>query len=478
MLFRLPNPITAAIQERHSTNYVPRKYLEWRLLPQYGDTFEYGRAVVGLLSVLTEHAPTYRAAIGDMKTLSFGNAFEVAKKSFPGLRLQVEEMVSDAEALVFASVLGDLGVKLVSLLDVCKQVEEHLTANGNAYVRIIRAREGGQTFYKIGVVHYLHCAYGENEAGVRVVIVSQWLDDEEEMKKKGALLFLPTQVGDGAITWNKIGGVEQAIVHVRAEGRGSVGGLFQRSPMVGFLPQLYTDYQMGVLSSKIAGTDLVTKKILAFEGPDPNSLPEGDDPGGMPIEVNSRGDVGASARGDYFQRNMLVLRELTTNLGRHPAEAGAGRSASSLGAIEYPHGSEPPVEINLEVNRDTAYHTFQSEKAASIICAALGWALELTSIRQAKATLGGNLLRDMFVLKNEVTVKPKQQWYENFLTWLVDAVLIDAGKSENPYMLRFENSIEDIVKAISAGSTGGTNEAMVNEDENSIEDDDNTTFAQ
>ena len=473
MLLKLPNPIQVAIQERRSNDAQPRKYQEWRLLPQYGSSFEYGRAVVNLLFTLSEVAPSYRAAINDLKTFSFGNAFQVSKKTFPGLRLQVETSVSDNEAIAFASLLAEKGINLIDLLKVCGQVEEHLNANGNAYVRVIRVRQGEVTVYRISVLHYLHIAYGENESGQRVIIASQWLDDEEEMKRKGALLFVPTQAYAGALIWNKIAGTEQAVIHIKAETQAGTSGLFERSPLLAFLPQMYTDYQMGVLSSKIAATDLVTKKILAFQGPDPNSLPEGDDPGQMQ-ELNSRGDLGAKATGDYFQRNMLILRELTTNLGRHPAEEGYGKSPATLAGIEYPHGSQPPVTIDLEINRDTAYHTFQTEKAGTIICASIGWALELTSIRQAKATLGGNLLRDMFVLKNEVTIKPKQQWYENLLIWLVDSVLSDSGVTENMYMVRFENTIEDVIERIGQSNTAAQseNKEMISEQENEPEDDD------
>lgn len=475
MLLKLPNPIQVAIQERRWNDTQPRKWQGWRLLPQYGSSFEYGRAVVNLLSTLSEVSPTYRAAINDLKTLSFGNAFQVSLKSLPGLRLQVETQVQDTEAIAFAMLLQERGMDLISLLKVVDQIEEHLTANGNAYLRIIRVREGGAVTYRISVLHYLHVAYGENEEGQRVIIASQWLDDEDEMKKKGALLFVPTQAHAGAINWTRIDGTDQAVIHLKSETLAGTSGLFQRSPLLAFMPQLYTDYQMGVLSSKIAATDLVSKKILAFQGPDPNSLPEGEDPGQME-QINSRGDIGARATGDYFQRNMLVLRELTSNLGRHPAEEGQGRAPATLAGIEYPHGSEPPITIDLEINRDTAYHTFQTEKAASIICAALGWALELTSIRQAKATLGGNLLRDMFVLKNEVTIKPKQQWYENFLAWLIDAVLSDSGQMENAYMLRFENNVDDIIENIgqsSAPAQEGSTQ-MISEPENEDDDDDAT----
>ena len=473
MLLKLPNPIQVAIQERRWNDTQPRKYLDWRLLPQYGSSFEYGRAVVNLLSTLSEVAPSYRAATNDLKTLSFGNAFQVSKKSFPGLRLQTETSVSDNEAISFASLLSDRGLNLVDVLKVCGQVEEHLNANGNAYIRVIRVTEGDASVYRISVIHYLHIAYGENNSGQRVVIASQWLDDEEEMKRKGVLLFIPTPAYSGALIWNRIAGTDQAVIHVKAETQAGTSGLFERSPLLAFLPQLYTDYQMGVLSSKIAATDLVTKKILAFQGPDPNSLPEGDDPGQMQ-ELNSRGDIGARATGDYFQRNMLILRELTTNLGRHPAEEGHGKSPATLAGIEYPHGSQPPVTIDLEINRDTAYHTFQTDKAGTIICASIGWALELTSIRQAKATLGGNLLRDMFVLKNEVTIKPKQQWYENLLLWLIDSILSDSGTTENPYMVRFENTIEDIIERIGQQSTPAQseNKEMISEPENENEDDD------
>lgn len=468
MLFRLPNPIQGAIEARKGMGSGgERKYEGWRLVPAYGEEFKYGRAVLGLLDTLGEVSPTYRVVMRDLKQLAFGNMVRGKRRTVAGLRLDAEESVGDEEALRWAMGLGELGLDLVKVIELSQVLKEHLTLNGNAYLRVMRSREGGVVRYGLGVVHFLHVTYGENEKGQRVLVVSQWLDDEEEMKKVGALLFVPSYK-DGVLNWNKIGGVEQALIHLKSGDKVGVSGLYDRSPVLGILPQMYTDYQMGVLSSKIAGTDLVSKKILAFEGPDPNLMPEGDDPGQMQ-ELSSRGDIGVSGReGDYFKRNMILLRELTTNLGRHPAVIeGGGQSGSSLAAIEYPFGSKPPTAIDLEINRDTAYHTFQVDRAGAVIAAELGWALELTSVKQAKATLGGNLLHDMFVLKNETTIKPMQLWYENLWLWLLDSLLSEVGRV-NELGVKFENVIDEIVERFGSGGgmveSSGLNSEIENEE--------------
>ena len=145
---------------------------------------------------------------------------------------------------------------------------------------------------------------------------------------------------------------------------------------------------------------------------DEDEIDDDDDEGSF-VDVTASGDVGKKKnKGDYFERNLRTLRMITTNLG-------AQQDTSSLGGIEYPHGGKPPIELDIEVNRDTKHHTWQLDTANAMICSNLQWSAELINFRQTKSNIGGNILYDLFTIRNETTIQPLQLQLENIANYLL-----------------------------------------------------------
>jgi hypothetical protein len=235
------------------------------------------------------------------------------------------------------------------------------------------------------------------------------------------------------------------------------------------------DYEVGVLTSKIAATDIITKKILAFEGQDPNTIPM---TSGEVKDVNNIGQIGRKDV-DYFTRNMMILRELTTNLGNHANAPGQmngeqmKKAANVLAGVEYPYGSKAPEQIDLEVNRDVKYQDWQVNQASAVICGRLGWNNTLLGFREAKANIGGNVLKDLFVLANIRTVRPKQ----NEIATIWDNLLLQLKENEQfaGYGVRFGDVIGEILEQLGQSTAPATepqeaSEVNETEEENQIEE--------
>jgi hypothetical protein len=316
----------------------------------------------------------------------------------------------------------------------------------------------GQSVYSLSVPHFSHCAYIYSEdEGEEFILVSKYIGDLEKMVKYPPMILRATQQGE-ALRWNDMGdGMQKAIVHLKMENDNGEGELYERSEMIPVLNYLYADIQMSSLMSKISATELISKKLLAFQAPDPETFDEdeyGSENGYEYNEANEYEGIKVNKK-SMFERNMMTLKRLTTNLAAHPSKTHVGgNAAASFAGIEYPFSGQPPTTIDLEINRDERYHAFTLDKATSYICGALGWAPELISVRPAKATLGGNLLYDIFVVRNTTTILPRQSFYEDMINGILGQVLAEesAPAQFDGYGLKFEDVIGTMIASLKGQS--------------------------
>lgn len=469
-IFRLPNPIPQTVVDREDLQKFFRKYA---IVPYYGSVDQSSHTFLDLLVTLCQLSPTFGATMRDLQFFTFGLNVDLVGNVIPGLAIDPLEL-SDQEKLDFAGWLGGYNINMRMIQKVTRTLDYHLACCGNAWLRIRRVTVGGTTRYYFKASHFLHTAYLRSiDTGEEFAIISKFLGDDTKMNKYPPTLLRVTQI-DEELKWTQTdNGVEEAIVHVR-EGRQLEESDFYNQPdIIDILPYLYTDYQVANLNSKIAATELITKKLLAFEAPDPNSLPGNsllvdDDE----REVGADGNIGSKKR-DQFQQNMLILKQLVTNLSTHPSQMGA-QPAAAIAGVEYPHGGKAPLPIDLEMNRDTKHQTFQLEQATARITACLGWSAELIGVRPAKATLGGNLLYDMFTIRNTATIVPRQNFYQSLWNGLIGQICeIEGGDDEwKNYGIKFPGVIEEMLAQF--GSAGGNlNQGANLENPDQVEDPEN-----
>lgn len=459
MIFNLPNPIPPTVTDPEE---LQAYYLKFGIIPYYGTEETTSHLFLDLLNTLAELSPTFKATMRDINTYTFGLNLEIVGRAVPGLKSQTTEL-SFNDQVDFSNYLAGLGIPLKTILKLSKRINYHLAIAGNAYLVITRVEAAGAVRYWLNVPHFSNCAYLKprpEDAGEEFILISKFLTNKTLLDKHPPEVLRATQEEEELRWMTTAPGIEKAVVHIKKDSDGDKSEFYARPDILSVITYLYIDFQLGNLNSKIAATELVTKKILAFEAPDPNlPVTAPDDNGGGQYwgEITPRiaGDIAAKEPLSLFEQNMLVLKELTTNLGKHPSSISLGKAAATIAGVEYPAGANPPTPIDLELNRDTKHQAWQLETAVSIITAVLGWAPELIGIRPAAATLGGNLLYDIFTMKNVTTIKPKQTEFQDIWNTVLSQIVDregGAGEFTN-YGIEYPDVISEMVEAIKDSQT-------------------------
>ncbi len=452
MIFNLPNPIPYAVKDNAELQNLWSKY---NIIPRYGTNESGSFAFEDLVSSLCQLSPTFGSVTGDLAWYTFGLNASIATGIRPGLATEIE-ILPIQQQMVFEDFLASINIRLMQVMKVLRRIDYFLLASGNAYLHFKRIEVAGLVRYEITAPHFKHCAYVRSQdIGEDFIIISKFLTDSQLLQKYPPTILRATQM-DEPLRWMKTGkGIEEAIVHLISDGGQtniSEGEYSGRPEILSVMPWLYVDFQSGNLSSKILATEVITKKIIAFMAQDPNTMPDTDIAGEQ--EINGEGYIGRGEK-DHFKENMRVLKMLTTQLGRHPGEAGTGDAAASIAGIEIPFGSEAPTTIDLEMNRDTKDIEWRTDKATVRICSALRWSPELISDRPAKATLGGNLLYDIFMIKDTVTIQPRQKFYEDCINIRLQEIVEREGQTPNfpNYGIKLPEVIETLVGKLRTGAS-------------------------
>lgn len=477
MIFKMPKPIPDTVKDPQD---VTEFFNSYKIIPYYGTTEMTSHAVLDLYQVLTTYSPTFRSVTKDISFYTFGLSASIVGRVIPGLNLEPVEL-EPAQQIAYEAWLKERNILIRNLLRTMARADLHIEVSGNAWLVIRRIEVAGQVRYDFKVPHYKHVALlAENSSRPEpydFAMITRYLYDPERVAKLSEYppTILPVTPEGEQIIWAESEGetnVRKALIHLKKQNDDDESDYYARPDIVAILDWLYTEIKNGEQNSKIAATDLITKVLLAFQAPDPNTLPE-EDPDAV-WELTSDGQIGAKEK-DYFARNMVVLKQLVTNLGKHPSAMGQEESAASIAGVEYPFSGVAPTPIDLEMNRDTKHQQFQLDMAIGQICQILRWAPELTSIRQTKTQLGGNLLYDLFTMKNQATIKPKQMRWETVMNEILGQILaMESGPAEfQGYGLKLPDNISDMISSFkgSGGSTTPGEASQATEPANSLNDD-------
>lgn len=449
--FTIKNPVPVTVRDKEDLRNF---FQELEIVPYYGTVEASSQSVLMLINDLCELSPTFQAYRRDINAYVFGLKIDFIGDTLPGVSVDNTEL-SPQEIINYASYLGEIGIPAPKLIKLSRRIDQFLDICGNAFLWVKRSRLNGQAAYSFSVPHFLHVGYSRQAEGLfgedKIALISPYIGDKQKILEHGYDLVRVTPEGEELRWGMNEDGIEETLIHITRQENNSRSSYYERSPLISLLPWLYVDYEIGVLTSKIASTDIITKKILAFEAQDPNTIPMLD---GQVKDVNNIGEIGRKDV-DYFTRNMMILRELTTNLGSHANAPGqmtgedAKKAAHVLAGIEYPYGSKAPEQIDLEVNRDVKYQDWQVNQASAVICGRLGWNNTLLGFREAKANIGGNVLKDLFVLANIRTIKPKQT--EIAMIWDNLLLQLKEGEQYAGYSIRFGDVVGEILEQLSQG---------------------------
>lgn len=406
MIFKLKNPVPISVVD---DSELSKMLKEFGIVPYYGTEDQSSHSFLKLLKDLTALSPTFNSCMHDLNTFAFGNHMDVRRRVIPGLvQDEAEELGFEAKN-TFTQWFMERGISIPVMIDISRRMHRQMKDCGNIFLRVRRAQVNQEVRYHLAVSHYMQTAYlRSKDKGMEFIIISKrW--DKEFMQKNRPTILQVTEYGQ-PIIWNDMGGgVEEFVLHIKNSDGNDPSDYYGRPDILSVLNWLNTDYQIGRLNSSIASTEVISKKALAFEAPNPMHIPEDDQiDEGEVLEISSNGELAKGKKLDTFQRNMLVLKDLVQ-------VDGDSKNAGAIVGIEYPHGGKAPIEIAIEMNRDTAHHKFQYTTAASVICDNMNWSAQLLNVREIKSGVGGNMLIDLFMTKNITTVEPIQYFFESIL---------------------------------------------------------------
>lgn len=462
MFFQLTNPIPI---EPRDPKDVQQWMEQYRVVPQYGSYTGPNLLFLRLLKDLCELSPTYKTVMKARKRFTFGQNVQIIRRGIPGLVIEQEETTND-EQINYEAALRNYGLTLPKIQSLCRSLDEHITQSGNSYLRITRYRDGEAFAYEWKVLHYLHTMYTvSDDPGEEFLLYSKFLGDSQRMNDQEPKLYRATQDGEPLRWMAEEDGTEVAVMHMIGDDEGSdEGEYYNRTDIISILTWLYTDYQGGNHTSKVAGADFVTVLLLAIEGEDPQAFND--------MLVKSGAD---REKVDVFIENARILREAFSSLTTRGNAMGPRGDQSVVELIEYPHGGKPPTPIKMDINRDVKWAESQDNRTVDKICAQLGWDAILTSLRQAAATLGGNMLYDTFVIKNTETVKPRQRYFESRFDGMVSSIMEEHGEPEaiTSLGIMFPDVIGELIEQIKpAPSAIGMNNVSAGEPMPENEEDD------
>jgi len=474
MFFRLPPPIPATVKDTEELN---KTFDKWKVIPQYGTSNYTSHTLLELIQTLVEMSPTFKAAMKDLNTYIFGRRVMVCSGMMAGLQSDVVEL-DFADQVEFDTWLKERNIKFRNVLKLSRRMNSHLEANSNTWLYVRRITSGDAIRYDMKVKHYKHVFYyPSQDIGQEFVLITKWITDKQKMEKFPPKILPVTKNGE-TIVWHNAGdGVQEAIIHIQKEDQDGESDYYSRSDLIPILTWLYVDFQVGNLNSKTSATEMISKKILAFQAPDPAAIEEEEQDEEV-LEELVDNDIAVKVRKpSMFRRNMAILKELVTNLSAHPSLQKDGSKSASIAGLEYPHSGVPPTPIDLEMNRDTKHQEFQVEKAVRYICTVLGWSPELLGVQPTKTNLGGNLLYDLFTMKNEATVRPRANYFEDLWNDLFDQIkeLDGAPAVFNDYGICFPDVIAEMI----AKFKGDNKSANIGENpvrDSTIENSDNEDF--
>lgn len=418
-MFNLVNPIPDSIKDTKTLTEFFEKY---SIIPYYGYGEETSHNFLKLLSDICTLSASHKACKDDIKMYAFGSRVDIIKQPIPGLIEESDDVVSNIEKRSFyENFFKRYNISVTECVNVTREIYEQISDSGNGYLKISISTVGGTTQVDLKVLHYKHVAYlltQKNEDKI-LVYTKKW-GDETYWDKVKPELYTASYVGK-QFNWKKTGSKIETVLHLKTKNDDS--DYYGRPDILSVLYWMFTEWAQSDLALKTGSTEFVAKTLLAFEEPDPAR------------KIKGSSDEN---RGKQFRQKLNVLRELATNEG----EVG---NAKTLAAIEYPFGGQPPQAINLNINRDTAFTEQQIKNATDYIYAAHRWNKELTGFSAAKSNIGGNVILDLFTVKNTAVIVPMQDDYTQVWANILQEIATQVGYTSEVYTFQFPNLIEELV---------------------------------
>lgn len=417
------------------------------LVPFTGNNQVTGHSYLKVIQSLCKESDSFTASLRFLQGMVFGGragSVSIVEKQETGLASQEEQKrLNDNEAKAFLSELKNIGLTVPTIISEYSKAYRNLEETGNGYLRIRVAIVDDSVKASVKSIHYLHAAYRHTKpyAQRKIAISENWTgsNGKTEWEEVNA-----TRYGED-YAWTKRGDVYETVLHIVNEI--DEGGWYGKPWVSSVFPWMQVENNVGEWAAVVNQKPFTSQKIVALK----REYIEVEFCGKCDEGTKEDGTVcGCTKQETAGQSRARVLREITTMEG-----AKKGKS-KTLAVIEY--DEEPPTIIDLEVNRDTAWFNANLEKAEAKIHKVMKVPRELAFASQTKSGIGSNVLADLYIIANEITVTPLQVEWENIISDMFSNI---GGLIENDEIskhgFKFPDRITPIVEALSNRKNGTTN---------------------
>ena len=416
-MFKLKNPIQDAIRDPKK---VQKFFEDLKLVPFAGTSQKSSHSYLKLLCDINRLSPSASACKRDIASFSFDGDVDIIARKVPGLAAERRDL-AQSQKEAFATALIEHGIDFKTIQTVSISGFENQADTGNKYIYVRIATVAGISKVHIESINPLFCAYlwTEEDEPRTLIIVRDW--DTQTWKLRPPIMV---ETED----WMEMDepGVIHRMFHFKSAHSKDGGDWYGRPSDEANSWWKFTEFAQGELTSKISGTELVSKGILAFEG-DP---PEEDE------------DDTEETKEKEWQEKKYIIRKLTTNRG-------SSVEADSLAMMEYQNGTSPPKFIKLEVNRDVKYNKFALSEAKAEIYSGYGWFQELTGATQTGSGIGSNILIDLFKVADQKTIQPLQEKTSHDWDIILGSIWDVLEKPDlKEFSLKFPDAIEQLIQRL------------------------------
>jgi hypothetical protein len=425
------NPIPEALRDGQVLRDFLKKY---SILPYYGDNETSSHVMLQLIHDLTSLSFSHATCKRDLKFFTFPKNVEFIEADAINATEYDEEAVLDRKAKKeYKEYLKKLGIDMRGFINNIQQIDDDVRDSGNGYLKIQLYKEQAKWSVKFEIIPYRQAAYLATKRGEPKTIIHSEYWTEDWFRTKRPRTY-PVSHLEGDFNWKtRLGGdIMETVVHFRSDVDES--SVYGRPAILPALYWMYVEHSMASLAVKIAGTEFTAAHILAVEEEDPARSRS------RRKKSQSASDTGGPKAQDKsdFAKRIEGLRILSTN-------AGDVGEAQALVGYKYAHGTKPPTLISLQTNRDVNYNNFLLNTSSGIIYSLNGWDRQLTNIVPIKTNIGGNVLIDLFTIKNIATVMPRQLEWSNNIAKIFEEIGAVVDPKKEFHTVMFPNTIDALI---------------------------------
>jgi len=412
-------------QQLKDTRKLRNFYKEFNLIPYAGASTYTSHKFLKFLCDLYDLSGSHANCINDLIRWCFTGELDIVEKKVEGLK-QERNGIGLSQKIEIAGLMKELGLSLVDIIRLTSELFREFKKTGNAYLHYKEVQVGSTKKVFLYVVHASNAMYlntKDNEP--RAIVISKnffegtFSNDEPPHLVRVYPEFSNTSTG------------RETIIHLKYKRDES--DWYGRPETLHVTHWKVVEWYSALHSVKVNKSENVSTVGFAVQNPDPNAL-----------------TTGESAE-DHLKKFKKGLLDASTNRG-------SVEKVDSMFVFGYPHGGKPPEMYQIPISRDVNYSKYSIETASDYIYAAHHWSKILNGFERARGGIGGNVLIDEFITKNESIVKPTQRAWENHPWQTVFSMMAEfSGNSVfNEIGIQFDDNISLLVGELKKNLKNGT----------------------